>query len=143
MEIEIRSPLTQTEWEAYYDLRFRVLRAPWNQQKGSERDAKEAEAEHFAVFKEQQIIAVGRLDQLNESTCQVRFMAVDPLFQGKNIGKSLMEFILIHSQKKQEKNVILHAREMAVPFYERMGFQVTEKSHLLFGEIQHYLMQKK
>jgi predicted GNAT family N-acyltransferase len=54
-----------------------------------------------------------------------------------------MEFILIHSQKKQEKNVILHAREMAVPFYERMGFQVTEKSHLLFGEIQHYLMQKK
>ena len=143
MEIEIRSPLTQTEWEAYYDLRFRVLRAPWNQQKGSERDAQEAEAEHFAVFKEQQIIAVGRLDQLNESTCQVRFMAVDPLFQGKNIGKSLMEFILIHSQKKQEKNVILHAREMAVPFYERMGFQATQKSHLLFGEIQHYLMQTK
>jgi predicted GNAT family N-acyltransferase len=54
-----------------------------------------------------------------------------------------MEFILIHSQKKQEKNVILHAREIAVPFYERMGFHVAEKSHLLFGEIQHYLMQKK
>ena len=103
MEIEIRSPLTQMEWDAYYDLRFRVLRAPWNQQKGSERDNQEDEAEHFAVFNKQLIIGVGRLDQLNESTCQVRFMAVDPLFQGKSIGKSLMEFILIHSQKKQEK----------------------------------------
>ena len=142
MEIEIRSPLTQMEWDAYYDLRFRVLRAPWNQQKGSERDNQEDGAEHFAIFNKQLIIAVGRLDQLNESTCQVRFMAVDPLFQGKNIGKSLMEFILIHSQKKQEKKIILHEREIAVPFYERMGFKVVEKSHLLFGEIQHYLMEK-
>ena len=142
MEIEIRSPLTQMEWDAYYDLRFRVLRAPWNQQKGSERDAQEDEAEHFAAFNKQLIIGVVRLDQLSESTCQVRFMAVDPLFQGKNIGKSLMEFILIHSQTKQEKKVILHAREIALPFYERMGFHVTEKSHLLFGEIQHYLMEK-
>jgi len=55
----------------------------------------------------------------------------------------LMEFILNHSQKKKEKTIILHAREIAVPFYERMGFRVTEKSHLLFGEIQHYLMEKK
>jgi ribosomal protein S18 acetylase RimI-like enzyme len=141
--MEIRSPQTPQEWESYYDLRYRVLRQPWNQQKGSERDNQEDEAEHFAAFNKQLIIGVGRLDQLNESTCQVRFMAVDPLYQGKSIGKSLMEFILNHSQKKKEKTIILHAREIAVPFYERMGFHVTEKSHLLFGEIQHYLMEKK
>jgi hypothetical protein len=38
--------------------------------------------------------------------------------------------------------IILHAREVALPFYQKLGYQMVEPSHLLFGEIQHYLMQK-
>ena len=37
---------------------------------------------------------------------------------------------------------VLHAREIALPFYQKLGYHVTEKSHLLFNEIQHYLMHK-
>jgi ribosomal protein S18 acetylase RimI-like enzyme len=36
----------------------------------------------------------------------------------------------------------LHAREIAIGFYQKLGYQMIEKSHLLFGEIQHYLMEK-
>jgi hypothetical protein len=32
---------------------------------------------------------------------------------------------------------------VAVDFYAKAGYQMMEKSHLLFGEIQHFLMQKK
>jgi hypothetical protein len=37
----------------------------------------------------------------------------------------------------------LQAREKAIPFYERLGYKVVEKTHLLFGEIQHYKMRKE
>jgi GNAT superfamily N-acetyltransferase len=141
--MEIRSPQTPLEWELYYDLRYRVLRQPWNQLKGSERDEYEAEAMHFAVFQDLVIIAVGRLDVLSDSVGKVRYMAVEEVFQGKNIGKVLMEFILMHCEQEHLNTIILHARERAVPFYERLGFRMVEKSHLLFGEIQHYLMEKK
>jgi hypothetical protein len=38
--------------------------------------------------------------------------------------------------------MILHAREIAIPFYESLGYEIIEKSHCLFNEIQHYLMRK-
>jgi len=141
--MEIRSPQTPLEWELYYDLRYRVLRQPWNQLKGSERDEYEEEAAHFAVFQDHVIIAVGRLDVLNDSVGKIRYMAVEETFQGKNIGIGLMEFIMARCEQEHLHTIILHARERAVPFYERLGFRIVEKSHLLFGEIQHYLMEKK
>ena len=39
--------------------------------------------------------------------------------------------------------VILQARQDAVPFYEHHGYNVVEKTFLLFDEIQHYLMRKE
>ncbi len=141
--MEVRSPQNKAEWTAYYDLRFRVLREPWNQIRGSERDSHEEDGEHFAVFNAHLIIAVGRLDQLDSSTGQVRFMAVMPSFQGKQIGRLLMDAIMKRCEEKKLPVVILHAREIAIPFYERLGFQLVEKSHLLFGEIQHFLMEKR
>jgi ribosomal protein S18 acetylase RimI-like enzyme len=141
--MEVRSPQNKAEWTAYYDLRFRVLREPWNQIRGSERDSHEEDGEHFAVFNAHLIIAVGRLDQLDSSTGQVRFMAVMPSFQGKQIGRLLLDKIMKRCEEKKLHVVILHAREIAIPFYERLGFQLVEKSHLLFGEIQHFLMEKR
>ena len=34
----IRSPSQTSEYNAYYSLRWQVLRAPWKQAKGSEKD---------------------------------------------------------------------------------------------------------
>jgi len=52
MGIEIRSPKTDKEWVEYYDLRYRVLRQPWNQPIGSERNEGDASEQHFALYKE-------------------------------------------------------------------------------------------
>ena len=51
MGIEIRSPKTDKEWVEYYDLRYRVLRQPWNQPIGSERNEGDASEQHFALYK--------------------------------------------------------------------------------------------
>ena len=136
----IRSPYTPEEWDEYYQLRYDVLRAPWNQPVGSERNEGDETALHFACFEENTIIGVGRLDYMSATIAQVRFMAVAGNRQGEGIGKKLMEEIAIASGRTL---LILHAREIALPFYQKLGYMTTEKSHLLFGEIQHYLMSKK
>jgi N-acetylglutamate synthase-like GNAT family acetyltransferase len=139
----IRSPQNQTEWQAYFELRFDILRAPWGQAKGSEQTTDEAQHQHFAFFNDaNQIIGVGRLDQTAPQVGQVRFMAVAANQQGKGIGKAIMDEIQAVCKAQGCLQIILHAREGALPFYQKLGYQLVEPSHLLFGEIQHYLMQK-
>ena len=141
--MEIKTPVTEKEWEAYFMLRYQVLRAPWNQPIGSERDALEDQGFHLAVFEGDCILGVGRLDALDAETGQIRYMAVDPMAQGKGIGAMLMAALEIEAWRQGKKEIILHAREVALTFYTKAGYQLVQKSHLLFGEIQHFCMQKK
>lgn len=138
----IRKPNSSEEWENYYNLRYKVLRAPWNQPLGSERNEGDEAAEHFAFFENELILGVGRLDFMSQRMSQIRFMAVDDHQQGTGIGKKLMLHMEEIALKQGSSEIILHAREIAVPFYEKLGYVINEKSHLLFNEIQHYLMSK-
>ena len=143
MEIEIRSPKTDKEWVEYYDLRYRVLREPWNQPIGSERNEGDASEQHFALYSDLNLIAVGRLDQCEEKKRQIRFMAVEKSAQGSGYGKMLMIEMEKYCRNDKVNEIILHARESAIPFYEKLSYQLQEPSYKLFGEIQHYLMSKK
>ncbi|MGB0933089.1 MAG: GNAT family N-acetyltransferase [Lishizhenia sp.] len=141
MEI-IRTPETQEEWSAYYALRYKVLRAPLNQPKGSEINDGDKTAQHFALFYNGKIAAVARLDQLDQTTNQVRFVAVDFDYHRKGLGKRIMEALEEKSREAQKSSIVLHARENALNFYTCMGYILEEKSHLLYGQIQHYKMSK-
>ena len=143
MEIEIRSPKTDNEWIEYYDLRYRILRKPWNQPIGSERDEGDASEQHFAMYSGINLLAVGRLDKCEEKKRQIRFMAVEKSAQGSGYGKSLMIEMEKYCRNDEVNEIILHARESAIPFYEKLSYQLHDASYKLFGEIQHYLMSKK
>ena len=143
MEIEIRVPKNEVEWEQYYDLRYRILRQPWNQPQGSERNEGDETGLHFALYENEIIKAIARLDINDEKSAQVRFMAVETEIQRKGYGKQVMLAIENYCKTKNISEIILHAREIAIPFYESLGYQLVEKSHLLFNEIQHFLMIKK
>ena len=143
MEIEIRSPGTDLEWENYYNLRYRILRQPWGQQKGSERNEGDATGIHLALFEYDSIKAIARLDISGVDEGQVRFVAVEINNQGKGFGRRIMKEAESISISRGDTQMILHAREVAVDFYKNQGYQILEKSHLLFERIQHYLMQKR
>lgn len=143
MEIEFREPKTEKEWEAYYDLRYRILRKPWNQPKGSERNEGDLTAIHFSVFSDDKIIAVARLDLLQNNKAQVRFVAVDENCQNAGIGKQLMNHVEDYAIKNNIKEIELHARENAVQFYLSINYEIVKSSHILFEVIQHYLMKKE
>ncbi len=76
MEIEIRAPKTKKEQEEYYNLRWEILRKPWNQPKGSEKDEYENDAIHIAAFVNGKIIGVGRIHFNSKEEAQIRYMAV-------------------------------------------------------------------
>jgi GNAT superfamily N-acetyltransferase len=141
--MEIRCPETAQEWEAYYYLRFRELRQPWNQAPGSEKDGLEHLAVHRAAYLDGNTVGVGRLDNVDESTAQIRFMAVSKDFQGKGIGSAIMNHLEDLAWQSDKNRIILHAREIALDFYAKEGYEYVQKSHLLFGEIQHFLMKKE
>lgn len=143
MEIEIRSPKTDLEWVNYYDLRYRILRQPWNQPIGSEKNEGDSTGIHLALFESGIIKAVARLDISGEKVSQVRFVAVEEACQGKGLGKLVMNEVEKIAISRGDTLLILHAREVALPFYKKQGYQLIEKSHLLFDEIQHFLMQKE
>jgi predicted GNAT family N-acyltransferase len=141
--MEIRAPKSQSEWDDYYDLRYRILREPLGKERGSERNDGDKTGQHLALFVGDKIKAIARLDQAKPGISQVRFVAVDDTARGKGYGRIIMEESESISKTQGNHKMILHARDYAVDFYLRLDYKLIEKSHLLFGVLQHFLMEKK
>ncbi|WP_286264325.1 bifunctional GNAT family N-acetyltransferase/hotdog fold thioesterase [Thalassotalea atypica] len=138
------TPQSQEELNAYYLFRWQQLRAPWQQPQGSEKDELESQALHRMIIDQdtKSVIAVARLHFDDQFTAQVRYVAVDGGQQGKGIGRILMDELEKVARERGITSVNLNAREVSLAFYQALGYQLIEKSHLLYGEIQHFLMSK-
>ncbi|GAB2772009.1 GNAT superfamily N-acetyltransferase [Hymenobacter luteus] len=141
----ITPPHTPAEWAAYYRLRYEVLRQPWQQPEGSE----QADDDHAPTTTHALLLApegyaagVGRLHPSGPAQGQVRFMAVHPAWQGRGVGRQVLEYLETAARSQGLREVVLHAREQAVPFYQRLGYAVVAPSHTLFGTIPHLLMRR-
>ena len=143
MGIVIKAPETAMEWEDYYDLRFRILREPLGQPRGSERNEGDETGIHFALYEDGVLKAIARLDRNGEKTAQVRFVAVETDQQGAGYGRRIMEETEKEAKKRGDTKMVLHARDYAVDFYLKLGYTLIEPSHILFGVLQHYLMERE
>jgi ribosomal protein S18 acetylase RimI-like enzyme len=143
--LTIRIPATSAEWEQYYDLRFKVLREPWGQPKGSEILTDEDHADHAMVINDetQKIVGVARMQTNTPTQGQVRCVAVSPDMQGMGVGKLLMSYLEDIAQQKGIQEIILDARENAVKFYLSIDYEIIGESYLLFGVIPHFKMRKE
>jgi len=138
-----RSPKSSIEFEKYYQLRYQVLRQPWDQPVGSERDNLEDESIHRMIINNAgEMLAVGRLEVISESLGQIRFMAVSPLAQGQGLGEKLIKHLEKHAISLGLVEVELNARELAVNFYRKQGYINLGFAYQLFNEINHYKMTK-
>jgi predicted GNAT family N-acyltransferase len=140
--LEIKSPQSDSDWKAYYALRFNVLREPWNQPVGSEVLADEDQAIHAIAVEQGEVLGVARMHESAENQGQVRCVATATAAQGKGIGKAIMAYLEKKAIEKGWTEIVLEARENAVPFYQAIGYTIVAESYLLFDEIQHYRMQK-
>jgi predicted GNAT family N-acyltransferase len=140
----VRPPATESEFDAYYALRWRILREPWNQPPDSEKDEFEAEAIHLAAWDDSgSLLGIGRLHRVGKNCGQVRYMAVDPAQRSHSIGKAILQALEVRAIEAGLQEIKLNSRQDAVQFYLKNGYQVLGPSHTLFGAIPHFEMWKR
>jgi len=125
------------------ELRYKILRQPWNQSKESATDGHE-DTSYNAFIEDDNghAIACGRLQINDGNIAQIRYMAVANGMQGKGLGKLVLKALEDKAKELGAIKIELQARENALDFYKANNYILKEKTHLLFGAIQHYLMDK-
>ena len=141
--LKLLEPASESDWSAYFDLRWRVLRQPWSQPRGSERDELDSSGYHLMlVAKDGSAAAVGRLHLNSSDEAQVRYMAVDDSWRSKGLGGLILAGLEAQAQVLAVKRIVLNAREQALDFYKRHGYRVEGLAETLFGEVRHVRMRK-
>lgn len=138
MNWQLSAPQTEAQWLAYYQLRWQVLRSPWGQPKGSEQDELEANSFHRMICTEAgEVVAVGRLHKVDDSTAQVRYMAVSDQWQGHGLGAILLRQLEQVALEQGMHRIVLNARDTAAGFYQKSGYGYLEPAPALFGIAHH------
>lgn len=140
-----KTPQSIEEWRSYYQLRWEVLREPWHQPAGSERDKLEEQAFHIMAVDTNQnsVVGVGRLHRLDYHRVQIRYMAVHPNHQGIGIGVQLLSRLEQQAVVLGVQEILLNARTTSLEFYLHRGYRIIEAGPLLFGTIAHMKMSKQ
>jgi GNAT superfamily N-acetyltransferase len=117
-EIEFGSP----DYDAGVTLRSRVLREPLGLRPGPEERHEESGLIHLGAFEGTRLIACLMLHDVGEGQVRMRQVAVDFERQKGGIGTRLVHFSEEVARKRGLREMVMHARESAIPFYERLGY---------------------
>lgn len=134
-------PFGSADYHRAVGLRFDVLRrqlAP-----GAADDDYDAEADylHFGLFDESTLLACCFVVPMENRQGRLRQMAVRADRQKTGLGRELMRKVETALAALGYQRIILHAREVAMGFYARIGYNVTSDEFLEVG-LPHYRMEK-
>lgn len=141
-QIEIRSPTTPVEWDAYFDLRWRILRQPWGQPRGSEKDDLEHVAIHRAAIIDNAIVSVGRIHNRTPKQAQIRYMATEAAYRKKGIATRLLKDLENEAVRMGVEEIVLNAREQYLDFYLGLGYTIQGEGETLYNTIKHKRLSK-
>lgn len=141
--IIFRSPITESDYEKYYELRWRILRKPWNQPKGSEVNDRDNDAFHILAEIDDKVIGIGCIHALENGVGRIRFMGVDDDYQKQGIGQNIVKLLEDYARVQKWKKIWLCAREIARDFYLNLGYKIIGDGDMLFGIIKHKIMEKE
>lgn len=130
-----------TEYEAEVELRHLILRQPLGLSFTAEELQAESNSHHIGCFIDEKLVGCLVLKPIGGKQIQMRQVAVDAAIQGKGIGKRMVAYSESFSKELGFAEMILHARETAVPFYESLGYAKVGEG---FTEvtIPHWSMEK-
>jgi len=97
---------------------------------------------YLSAFDGDLLIGTAIMTPLDDDTVQMRQMAVHEDYQGKGVGRKIAEEFERLVLERGYRKIILHARETALPFYEKLGYELS--SDVFYEiEIAHYEMRKE
>jgi predicted GNAT family N-acyltransferase len=112
-----------TDYDASFVLRSRVLRQPLGLLPAPEERTAESELTHLGVFEGARLIACLMLHDVGDGKVRMRQVAVDFEHQKSGVGTRLVRFSEEVARTKGFREMVMHARETAIPFYERLGYE--------------------
>ena len=140
--MELRPPQNHEEFENYYHVRWVTLREPWGKPVGSERLEDDDDALHLMVVDDEEIVGVARGHFNSPEEGQIRLMGVLQQYRGRDIGRLLLREMERMLSDAGAKYVVVQARDYAMGFYEKNGYEVVEKAYLMWDKIQHFKMRR-
>ncbi len=141
--IDVREPRNKKEIECLYKLRWIIMRKPWNQPRGSEKDELEDKSWNVIALDGKKVVGTARLHKKSETAGQIRFMCVDEEYRKRGIGKKMIDYLHEKAKAIGLKKIVADVRESAKEFYLSKGYNITGRGHTLFGEIKHFKMERE
>ena len=138
LKVEFATP----EYDETVSLRYKILRLPLNLDFTAEDLAKEYTDIHLAAYDEAWILrGCLVLTPKTKTVIKMRQVAVNADIQGKGVGRTMVEKSEQMARSLGYKMMELNARDVAVPFYKKLDYQVEGE---MFEEVSiaHYKMVK-
>ena len=130
------------EYEETVALRHQVLRKPLGLSYEPAELAGEKDSFHFALREGTELVACLVLKPLDERCIKMRQLAVRENVQGKGFGRELVNYAESFAKGRGNEEIVLHARETARGFYEKLGYEAEGDSFTEVG-LRHLIMRKK
>ncbi len=112
------------DYQQAVQLRERVLRAPLGLGAASKLEQQaEGSSFHFGAWQAQQLVACLVLTPESSGGVRMRQVAVEPSHQNQGLGTQLVRAAEEFARARGFREITLHAREAAIPFYERLGYE--------------------
>ncbi len=125
-----------------YELREEILRKPIGLSLKNEDLSADAQNDIFIAENANEVIGCVMLHPIaDEEKIKLRQMAVHSRWQGQGIGRMLVEAAEAYAKEKGYSSIILHARQVAEPFYKKLGYYTTSSVFTEVG-IPHVVMEK-
>lgn len=143
MGYQVITPATEEQWEAYYNLRWEVLRKPFHRPRGSEKDAYDQVAEHRMLVDDRgHLIGVGRLHFNSAEEAQIRFMVVNPDYQAEGHGVTLVHDLELLARKQGATRMIIRSRDTTLGFYLKCGYEIKEEANTVDNPMAEHQLAK-
>lgn len=129
-----------TAYQQAVELRSRVLREPLNMKFTEEELQAEQDYIHLAVFLQNRLVGCLYLIW-NGEKAHLKQFAIEPEWQNRGIGSRLLQYTENFCREMGISYIKMHARESAVPFYEKFGYEKYGEKFLEIG-LPHWKLRK-
>jgi N-acetylglutamate synthase-like GNAT family acetyltransferase len=124
------------------ELRYSILRKPLGMVYTPEQLASEFDQFHFVAKINQEVVGVIVLQKLENNIAKMRQVAIDNKLQRKGVGTKMIDYVENWCKINEVQKITLHARENAIPFYEKLNYYKVGNPFVEVG-LNHSEMEKK
>lgn len=130
------------EYKEMMELRLNVLLRPIGAPESYINPEKERSELLVGAFAEGVLIGCCVLTPQGNELIQLRQMAVRQDYQGRGVGAAIVAFSEKTARERGFRRLMMHARDVVIPFYEKSGYTITSEQFTEVG-IEHHRMEKE